>query len=129
MNLKGTFVNFIDYFNDTSSCRSLAHNTIIIFPSVFQLFIDSFAINRYNLIFFFILLEEVSLFNFCFIVIVELSTNFCLIYKGVVFFDWVIILVHMLDNYTAIVNSFKESRYTTFIEGIFVFTDNCCLIS
>ena len=40
VNLKGTFVNFIDYFNDTSSCGSLAHNTMILIPSVFQLFID-----------------------------------------------------------------------------------------
>ena len=116
MNVKGTFINFIDYFNDTSSCRSLAHNTIIIFPSVFQLFIDSFAINRYNLIFVFILLVEVSLFNFCFIVIVELSSNFRIFNKSIVFFDWVIILVHMLDNNSSIVNAFKESCYTTFIE-------------
>ena len=35
----------------------------------------------------------------------------------------------MFDNNSSIINTFKESRYTTFIEGIFVFTDNSCLIS
>ena len=35
MNVKGTFIDLINNLDNASSCRSLAHNTIIIFPSVF----------------------------------------------------------------------------------------------
>ena len=34
-NVKGTFIDLINNLDNASSCRSLAHNTIIIFPSVF----------------------------------------------------------------------------------------------
>ena len=35
MNVKGTFIDLINHLDNTSSCRSLAHNAIIIFPSIF----------------------------------------------------------------------------------------------
>ena len=35
MNVKGTFIDLINNLDNASSCRSLAHNAIIIFPSVF----------------------------------------------------------------------------------------------
>ena len=35
MNVKGTFIDLINNLDNTSSCRSLAHKAIIIFPSIF----------------------------------------------------------------------------------------------
>ena len=35
MNVKGTFIDLINNLDNTSSCRSLAHNAIIFFPSIF----------------------------------------------------------------------------------------------
>ena len=44
-NVEGTFIDFINNLDDASSCRSLAHNAIIISPSIFQLLVDSFSVN------------------------------------------------------------------------------------
>ena len=40
VNFKRTFIHFINHLDDACSCRSLAYHTIILIPSVFQLFID-----------------------------------------------------------------------------------------
>ena len=34
-NVEGTFIDFINNLDDTSSCRSLAHNAKVFFPSIF----------------------------------------------------------------------------------------------